>query len=325
MNIGIAICALNPKGGRVQILPAGQFRASDGRPEGVAAWEVKNPNTLLARLQSRKSDLLFDYEHRSLKAASDGEQNPASGWVKPSDLEWTADGLFAKAVAWTSKAKSYIDAGEYRYLSPVFAFDAVTGEILDLLHVALTNDPAIDGMQGIIAAASRRINYDGKTTMDPELLKALGLAPDASKDAVLKAIADLKASVTDQTEQAACAKKNHELLLQSITEINQGVLKNQEQTAALLKQQTDSERQILIAANAKKLPASLKVWAEGVEIAVLKKYLESAPNIVPDLQTENTPPKDDTKAEITHEEIAMCSRLGLTKEEYLKVKTNART
>ncbi|MGE1673773.1 phage protease [Pseudomonas aeruginosa] len=38
--------------------------------------------------------------------------------------------------------KQYITDGEYRYFSPVFLFDPVTGDVLDLQMGALTNNPA---------------------------------------------------------------------------------------------------------------------------------------------------------------------------------------
>lgn len=321
MNLGIAICVLKPtESGGFQILPAGQFRSSDGRPSPAPYWQVKDPVALLAKLLTRKNDLLVDYEHATLK--KDGSPNPAAGWIKPSDIEWTEDGLFAKAVAWTARAKSYIADCEIRYTSPVFSFDKVTGEVLDLLHIALTNDPALDGMQGVIAAASRAYGADN-IMPNPELLKSLGLPPEADDAAVLKAVEALKSSVGDQTAQADCAKKNHDLLLASISEVNASVAKNQEQLAALVKQNEVSERQVLIAANSHKFTASLKAWAENIEIAVLKKFLESAPDVVPaSLQTDKTPPPDTAVPELSKEEIAFCSRMGLTKDEYLKGKTN---
>ena len=57
----------------------------------------------------------------------------------------------------TDRAAAMIEAGEYRYLSPVFRYDSETGEVLELLHVALTNTPALDGMDPVrlLAAASR--------------------------------------------------------------------------------------------------------------------------------------------------------------------------
>lgn len=317
-TLGISVCAINraTESEGFQIFPAGEFRSVDGRPETAPAWEVKNPTALLKRIFAHKTDILVDYEHRTLLSTEDGLANPAAGWIKPADIEWAANGLFTRAVQWTPKAQGYIDTKEYRYLSPVFSYNKTTGEVLDLLHIALTNNPALDCLPGVIAAASRAFGDVPMT--NPEILKALGLAPEADDAAVLKAIADLKSSNAEQTAQAELSRKNHDLLLKSINEVNSNV-------AALTRKTETSERQVLIAANARKLPESLKAWAESIDIATLTSFLASAPEIVPaGLQTENTPPKDDTKAELTHEEIAMCSRLGLTKEDYLKVKTNAR-
>ena len=66
-------------------------------------------------------------------------------------LEWEEGrGLFA-GVDWTDKARAHIRAGEYRYISPVFAFDRQSGAVLRLICAALTNHPALDGMDAASA------------------------------------------------------------------------------------------------------------------------------------------------------------------------------
>ncbi|HFQ9837426.1 TPA: phage protease, partial [Pseudomonas aeruginosa] len=117
-------------------------------------------------------------------------------------LEWReGQGLFAQ-VELTARAKQYITDGEYRYFSPVFLFDPVTGDVLDLQMGALTNNPAIDGMQ----ALSERAAATFQLTIDPSneeplvnpllkaVLAALGLAENTTEE---QAIAALSAHTTD--------------------------------------------------------------------------------------------------------------------------------
>ena len=44
-----------------------------------------------------------------------------------------------------------IQSGEYRYLSPVIAYDQTTGVVGKLISAALTNNPALDGMEEVAA------------------------------------------------------------------------------------------------------------------------------------------------------------------------------
>ena len=69
-------------------------------------------------------------------------------------LEWReGQGVFA-LVDWTKRAQDHIAAEEYLYISPVFTYDK-QGRPQDILHAALTNDPALDNMDAVrVAAAS---------------------------------------------------------------------------------------------------------------------------------------------------------------------------
>ena len=67
---------------------------------------------------------------------------------------WKAgQSLFAEAEL-TQRARQYVRAGEYRYFSPVFAFNTATGHVQRILMGALTNHPAISGMQPLALAGA---------------------------------------------------------------------------------------------------------------------------------------------------------------------------
>ncbi|MFH1745668.1 MAG: phage protease [Planctomycetota bacterium] len=100
--------------------------------------------------------LAIDYEHQSLdrfNTRSDGLR-PAAGWI--GKLEVRADGLWATDVTWTERACELLRAGEYRYFSPViFWTDEDQSDVAALGPVALTNDPAMCGIQPLTAARRR--------------------------------------------------------------------------------------------------------------------------------------------------------------------------
>lgn len=142
--------------GRIQLFPAGTFAARDGRPgnlRGVNAtsWRLtaQDAEAVIAHWQRTATPLVVDYEHQTQLAAQNGQPAPAAGWI--TSLEWEEGrGLFA-GVDWTDKARAHIRAGEYRYISPVFAFDRQSGAVLRLICAALTNHPALDGMDAASA------------------------------------------------------------------------------------------------------------------------------------------------------------------------------
>ncbi|HDR8995087.1 TPA: hypothetical protein QDB01_000975 [Burkholderia vietnamiensis] len=147
-----------------RIIPSGAFRAQDGRPINAPAWKMDNliAQTLIQAANARTDDYLIDFEHASLSAQG---PVPAAGWFK--QLEWReGDGLFVVGARWTDRAKAMLQAGEYRYVSPVFSY-AADGTVTALLSIALTNNPALSGLTdlGAIAINSRTNSGEQANTM----------------------------------------------------------------------------------------------------------------------------------------------------------------
>lgn len=137
----------------IQLTPASAFRPSDNREMTVDSWKIDAAIAakVIGRFQQRKSFPVLDYEHQTLNARDNGQPAPAAGWLR--QLQWReGSGLWA-SVDLTATAAAFVRQGEYRYVSPVFAFDPVTGEVLSILMAALTNNPAIDGMAPLNATA----------------------------------------------------------------------------------------------------------------------------------------------------------------------------
>jgi phage I-like protein len=126
----------------IRILPLGQVELSDSREP----FEVDEASlsSMVAAFRSRGVDLVIDYEHQSLQ----GERAPAAGWIK--DLEARPDGLWAR-VEWTRQAQEYLLSKEYRYFSPVLRLDPATRRPMALMHLGLTNVPAIKRLPPLVA------------------------------------------------------------------------------------------------------------------------------------------------------------------------------
>lgn len=163
--------------GVIQLFPAGEFRARDGRPAECAAWVMTREiaERLIAAADARETPYVLDYEHQTLRAAKNGLPAPAAAFFKK--LEWReGEGLFAIDVEWTATAATMVAAGEYRFISPVFSYDT-TGQVLQIINAALTNTPALDGMEEVLLAAASlmvaHLTTEGIAEMDEEFLNEL--------------------------------------------------------------------------------------------------------------------------------------------------------
>lgn len=183
------------KSGQAQLLPAGEFAARDGRPGPGKKWKLTDASgaVIAAALTAiaAQTPVVIDYEHQTLNAATNGQPAPAAGWIH--GATWMPGvGLVAR-VQWTPKAQAAIDAGEYLYISPVISFDDA-GNVTGVALAALTNFPAILGMDAVVAALNTQLDQQ-EPNMDllTALLAAIGLTAGTTQEAALTAVAALKA------------------------------------------------------------------------------------------------------------------------------------
>ncbi|HIQ42954.1 MAG TPA: hypothetical protein EYH47_09430 [Pseudomonas oleovorans] len=90
---------LQADGTAIQLLPAGSFKARDGRPHDVATghWLMNATiaSQVMALAGARTTDFVIDYEHQTLNSEKNGKPAPAAGWFKGAELEWReGQGLF---------------------------------------------------------------------------------------------------------------------------------------------------------------------------------------------------------------------------------------
>ncbi|HHF6862383.1 TPA: phage protease, partial [Haemophilus influenzae] len=186
------------KYGRIQLLPYGKFRAADGRPTDVEAWYVTDTNgaDVVALANNQRNPLPIDYEHQIIHSLKNGKEAPSAGWMEY--FYFTPQGIFAD-VRWTDKAADYIKNGEYRYISAVFAYDT-EGYVRKIFHAALTNTPALDGMEEAMVAASVNLLQEDNP-MNKKLLAALcalfALKADASEADITEKVTALSAAKGD--------------------------------------------------------------------------------------------------------------------------------
>lgn len=181
-------------------MPAGRNYGFDGR----GPFEMKNAEAVIAASVRAKTDLFIDRDHQTLYMPK-GTEVVAAGWIKKMEAR---NGEIWGFVEWVDKASAQLAAKEYRYISPVFKTNPATGEITQIIHASLTNNPNFE----LTAVASADLELSAtpttpeeKTTMD-ELLKKLaallGLAETATQDEIFERVQNLQTGAT-ATEAAS--------------------------------------------------------------------------------------------------------------------------
>jgi phage I-like protein len=128
---------------------------------------------------------VVDTEHSTQIKAPKGEPAPAAGWIKA--LEARNGAIWGRA-DWTPAGAASVANREYRYISPVFAYEPATGRIAQLLSIGLTNRPNLR----LAALNQEGANPPQEALMLKQLLTALGLAEDATETQALNTVATLK-------------------------------------------------------------------------------------------------------------------------------------
>lgn len=335
LNTAIAVAAcsgeINSQApAEIKLIPAGEFKARDGRPPGLSSWRLDagTAGAVIASAARAKGDFVIDYEHQTLHSEGNGQPAPAAGWFK--ELEWReGDGLYAVDVRWTAKARALIEGGEYRYISPVFQYSKQTGVVTAVLMAALTNYPALDGHSDLAAMAAAKFQSTTEDDMDrKKLIALLGLADGASDEQIEQAMTALtaKALAADHKDaeiaslKAAGSRPDPALFVPVATF---EALKSE--VAALKATQTVGEVDALISQGLKdgKLLPVQKDWARELgtaNVAALKGYLEKTPAIaaLSGSQTGGKTPPDDGTTALSADELAVCRNLGVSAEEYRK-------
>lgn len=338
-SVALAVCAfeVNPESGEIQLTPVGRFRALDGRPVEVPqGWyiDAQVAQQVIARGAAQTNRFVIDYEHQTLHVEANGQPAPAAGWWVGANLEWReGKGLFATGVEWTERARAAIAAKEYLYVSPVFSYDKRTGEVLAVLMAAVTNYPAIDGMDELTARAAAKfqpaVSTQENDTMNREqLIKLLGLADDATDDQINQALVALKAKADAhdglQTEVAALKSKVPDPGKFVSIETHQKLATDLAALKGSLEAR-DLNDVIQGAIDEGRLPVAEEPWARDFAkqhgLAALKASLEKRPVIAALRGTQTggrQPAGGGQGGELDETALAVCKQLGVDPEEFKK-------
>ncbi|MGR6833594.1 phage protease [Aliivibrio wodanis] len=293
---------VSPEGLWLPMIPSGSFSGIDKR-----SWTNSNPDAVVAAF---KKKLPFDVEHSTHLKAPNGDPAPAVGWI--TELQNRNGEVYGK-VEWNSEGHELIEEKKYAYYSPSFTYDE-SGIVIELASSGLTNSPNLN-----VPALNRREEEDMK--FSPAIVAALSLSAEATEEQVLTAINSIKSE-----KQIALNSAQQPDLTKFVPKDTYSIALNRAETAeGKLKAVEDAEIEALVdsaISDGKIAPANKDMFvgmcrAEGGK-ENFSAFVATAAAVVSD--KEDKKPNLATNSKLDKEELALCRKMNLTAEEFLKSK-----
>jgi len=315
--------------GEFQVFPLGPVEIQGGDPVMVDQAAIEE---VIRKFRARGLDMVIDWEHQTEggEFSSPDGVAPAAGWIKQL-VNKGAQGLWA-VVEWTDRAREYLANREYRYFSPVFLVSKGDRKLVELLRVALTNAPRLNWIKPIVAKKPTAPDGATEEAMEflKEVLKALGLPAEATKEQAMAEIAKLKGtpqpviakSVISALGLAETATESE--IVATIHAIKQRPDLTTE-VAALKSRLAERDRDDLVAAAMKegKITPAQKEWAQNYALndpEGFKTFIAKAPQVVPVDRIDLSPDRGDGKggAALDEHQKAINKQLGVSDELWTK-------
>jgi phage I-like protein len=258
------------------------FRAGKNEyADGELLFDADAAQSVMAIYQKRGLKLKADYEHQSLSVPPVIAPASAKRWTP----EVRNGELWATDIQWTKKARQMIADGEYDYFSIAARVEQKSGRVVEMINFALTNTPAANNIEPLIAASLISQTENRMKTV----IVALGLKADAEEADALAAVSSLKdlerevIALSGKSDRASALgairamQQSHEQVVALNTKVAQ--LESDKRAGefdALVKQGQDANQITKAMADGEWLK-SLRGKEDGV--VQLRSFLASAPKL----------------------------------------------
>ena len=190
---------------RILLLPWGKVQTD----KGELLVDSEGAEATIAAFTAHNVRLVVDYEHSTLggKYANSTGKAKAAAWITALH-HVEGEGLWAD-VEWTDEGAADVRSKAYRYLSPAVVVRDEDHRVIELHSVALTNKPAIVGMQPVVnkaGTASAEPLETNDMTDEKLLIQLRELVGEDAKADEGKVLAALKAKLgaADALRLAVC-------------------------------------------------------------------------------------------------------------------------
>jgi phage I-like protein len=272
--------------------------------KGPVIMNAAAGQSVLARMKDLGRDQLnFDYGHAQLGFMQSYEAARSAGWFS---VEVRGDELWATNVNWTPTAAKALADREFRYFSPALYLDRESGEVRELINIALTNIPATKHQTPLVASQTTET-----PTMDPELKALL-----ASMGVM---------NLSQLAVKCQTLASDNQKLLDGAKELNAQLSAVTAELATFKAEKSKAEKADYVAqlSTQGKLPPALRDWALGQDMAVLKSFADAAPVVAaadPQSKTTPKPAGTDGAVALSDDEKSLCKMMNLSEADYLATK-----
>lgn len=137
------------------------FKAGENPSEkGTFIFDDASALSVMEEFKQHGKPMLLDFNHGTLVEGAAPEASISAGEGMP---EIRNGELWLRDIKWTQRADAMLRAKEYRLFSPYFNHDK-DNHVTRLINVALTNLPALDNIQPLVAASANPNNEDDMAT-----------------------------------------------------------------------------------------------------------------------------------------------------------------
>lgn len=312
----------------IHLVPAGEFSGADGR----GPYRVRDAAAVIRHsMQAGTGRLPIDVNHAIDLKAPKGEEAPARGWIV--ELQERGDGIWGR-VEWTEAGRAMVAGKEYRGISPAITRKA-DGEITGVLRASLTNTPNLTQL----ATLHNRI-----PDMDfiARVRQALGLGADVPEADVLTALSAQKTAVDTHASQLAAIRTAAGLAATVsadaiVTELQARQSTGEQQSAQLRATVVDLQTRLSTLQEegardkaTRYIDDAIKAGRAGlvpIRDHMIERHMKDSAAVEKEVAAYPllnggrvvTPPRADPNnpsAGLTSEEIALCSQMGLTHEQF---------
>lgn len=293
----------------VELIPAGPVVT--GRDGRQWLFDEQAQQMVLGLFTARAIELPIDWEHATQNRAPNGEEAPAAAWI--AELDIRSGGLWGR-VNWTPRGDAQVVAREYRFLSPVFDYEADGGRIVRLVSAGLTNQP------NFLLTALNHEEPEFNVKLPAALLALLGLPENATEAEVIAATDKLKQAAN--TEKAPSLERfvpraDYETVLSRATNAEQALA-----TRVKTEQDTSINVEIDAALKLGKItPATADYHRaccqEEGGLDRFKAFVAAAPSVA-EPSGLNGQPQTKTLTALNAEQQAMCKQFDLDPVEFAK-------
>ncbi len=284
--------------------------------KGPVVWNDRAAKATMAAFKASGLDQIpFDVGHGMLNPFAPPEGHKAFGWFTP---EARSDGLYAADIEWTEDGAAKLSKREFRFYSPAIMRDGESGEVAELINVALTNLPATRGQKPLVADNTGVAGQHGVHMDELEkILKLLGLR---SADELLSRWAERSTleskvlSVTGEQTVAAAQVKLDNMKIQADSSVKLAA-RVTELEATIANGARDAKIEAL--SKAGKLPPALHPLAKTFTLEQLSAFEAAAP-VIPEGGPRE--PAGPVPTALSATELEVVTQLGLDPAKFLAEK-----